>query len=53
MVAQQRFGNSAFEIAPTTTRARKFMDELNRVIPWLSLFPLVAHYAPKGEMGQR
>jgi IS5 family transposase len=49
---RRSFGNSGFEISPKRTRKREFLDEMERVIPWLPLVTLVAQYTPKGETGR-
>ena len=34
------------------TRKRKFLDEMNRVVPWSALVELVAPFAPEGKRGR-
>ena len=34
------------------TRKRKFLEEMNRVVPWAALVELVAPYAPQGKLGR-
>jgi IS5 family transposase len=34
------------------TRKREFLDEMNRVVPWVELVALIAPYAPEGRRGR-
>jgi IS5 family transposase len=34
------------------TRKRKFLDEMNRVVPWAALVELIAPHAPEGRRGR-
>lgn len=34
------------------TRKREFLDEMNRVVPWVDLVSLIAPYAPEGRRGR-
>jgi len=34
------------------TRKREFLDEMNRVVPWVALVELVAPCAPEGKRGR-
>ena len=49
---QQSFGHSGFDLTPKKTRKRVFLDEIERVIPWLRLVTLVVQYTPEGKTGR-
>jgi len=34
------------------TRKREFLDEMNRVVPWVAFVDLVSPYAPEGKKGR-
>jgi transposase, IS5 family len=48
----QNFGLSGFELSTKRTRKREFLEEMDRVIPWLELVTLVSAYSPSGKTGR-
>lgn len=34
------------------TRKRKFLEHMNRVVPWAALVELIGAYAPEGKQGR-
>jgi transposase, IS5 family len=42
-----------FNLTTKRTRKREFLDEMDRVVPWTELVPLVAAHAPEKQRGRR
>ena len=50
---QISLAQSGFEIAKKTTRKRKFLEEMNKVVPWRALVALVESHAPPADRGRQ
>ena len=46
---QQTFADEGFERYRKPTRREQFLDEMNRIIPWLGLVGVIEPFYPKGK----
>lgn len=51
-MSQLSLAMTGFELAPKRTRKREFLDEMDRVIPWVELLALIAPHAARGKTGR-
>ena len=49
---QQTLAGSGFERHRKTTRRERFLQEMDRIVPWQRLVDEVAPYYPDGERGR-
>ena len=49
---QMTFSDSGFEIHSKQTRRRRFLDEMDTIVPWQKLCRLIDPHYPKGERGR-
>ena len=43
---------SGFEVSSKRTRRRQFLEEMDRVVPWSELVPLVGQHVPRSKTGR-
>jgi IS5 family transposase len=46
---QQTFAEASFEQYRKPTRRERFLEEMNRVVPWAELVAVIEPYYPKAE----
>lgn len=49
---QQTLAGGGFERHRKTTRRERFVEEMDRIVPWQRLVDVVAPYYPSGERGR-
>jgi hypothetical protein len=49
---QKSFASSGFELVTKRTHKRKFLAEMNSVVPWAALVSLIEPHAPSGKTGR-